>query len=284
MTPARGPRAWMTVALLTLVAALLTRGALAQGIYFVDYDYENSRDRFSLHRTDLDGGNRREVLHDMGLQPNYASLEIVGDRIYWINFNNQAMAATLDGALLGAIGAPDNQVYARLADTPINAAGTNTYFPGRLKTGQLGNILRGDFEYENPTVFVPTREFSPNVSIVLDEPSGHIYWAGAWGGGETGIIQRANLADGSDVRTLLEGFAQDDFTVDLALDVGRGKMYWANSSLFKIQRANLDGSNVEDVVTDTYAFSIALDLRPVPEPRACLLMMAACAAVLTRRR
>ena len=43
----------------------------------------------------------------------------------------------------------------------------------------------------------------------------------------------------------------------IALDVGRGKMYWTNAALAldgdgrtsKIQRANLDGSNVEDLIT-----------------------------------
>ena len=35
----------------------------------------------------------------------------------------------------------------------------------------------------------------------------------------------------------------------LALDVANGKMYWTDSFWHKIQRANLDGSNVEDVIT-----------------------------------
>ena len=35
----------------------------------------------------------------------------------------------------------------------------------------------------------------------------------------------------------------------IALDVGRGKMYWTDASTAKIQRANLDGSNVEDLIT-----------------------------------
>ena len=38
----------------------------------------------------------------------------------------------------------------------------------------------------------------------------------------------------------------------IALDVGRGKMYWTHLNRFptdKIRRANLDGSNVEDLIT-----------------------------------
>ena len=36
----------------------------------------------------------------------------------------------------------------------------------------------------------------------------------------------------------------------LALDVSAGKLYWADSSTDKIQRANLDGSEIEDLVTE----------------------------------
>ena len=35
----------------------------------------------------------------------------------------------------------------------------------------------------------------------------------------------------------------------IALDLSSGKMYWTDSGTRKIQRANLDGSGVEDLVT-----------------------------------
>ena len=47
----------------------------------------------------------------------------------------------------------------------------------------------------------------------------------------------------------------------IALDVSGGKMYWTDHGLAKIQRANLDGSNVENVVTGLSSpEGIALDL------------------------
>lgn len=45
----------------------------------------------------------------------------------------------------------------------------------------------------------------------------------------------------------------------IALDVQRKKMYWVNDMLDHIQRANLDGSDVEDLVT-SWTFSNALTL------------------------
>ena len=48
----------------------------------------------------------------------------------------------------------------------------------------------------------------------------------------------------------------------IALDVGRGKMYWTDSTTDKIKRANLDGSNVEDLITklESSLWYIALDV------------------------
>lgn len=50
--------------------------------------------------------------------------------------------------------------------------------------------------------------------------------------------------------------------VGIALDLAGGKMYWAASATHKIQRANLNGANVEDLVTSLGGFpsGIALDL------------------------
>ena len=252
--------------------------ATAAAMYFVDYDSElvpggGVRDRFSLHRANLDGSGRTEILHDMGPQPQYASMAVYDGRVYWRDFFGVTRAATTDGTPLGITEPPNAQVGAALFDRAIDSAGVHTYFPGDDDTGHKSGILRGDFEYENPVTLVPTRQFSPNLSIALDEPAGKIYWAGAWGGGATGLVQRANLADGSGVDTLLEGFAQDDFPVDLALDPAGGKLYIGNDSLFKIQRANLDGSGLEDLVTDTYVFALAID-PTVPEPGVVGLVLA----------
>ena len=62
----------------------------------------------------------------------------------------------------------------------------------------------------------------------------------------TNKIQRANL-DGSNVEDLITTGL--DWPNDIALDVGRGKMYWTDRRTDKIQRANLDGSQVEDLIT-----------------------------------
>ena len=113
-------------------------------------------------------------------------------------------------------------------------------------------------------------------SLALDVGQGKMYWAD----GNASRIQRANL-DGSQVETLVSAvdvdqnlrspvtFGTDNspFTfflgfrspfetednsmhpVGIALDVGRGKMYWTDENWDMVLRANLDGSQAEPLVT-----------------------------------
>ena len=86
--------------------------------------------------------------------------------------------------------------------------------------------------------------------IKLDIAGGKMYWIE----GRRQGIWRANL-DGSNVQNLVrfeERFITGaEHPRGLALDVAGKKMYWtyAKREKEKIQRANLDGSNVQDLVT-----------------------------------
>ena len=78
----------------------------------------------------------------------------------------------------------------------------------------------------------------PN-DIALDLVNNKMYWTDHG----TQSIRRANL-DGTTIEDLLTNAADGiDTPKGIALDVAGGKMYWAD--IFKIQRANLDGSTVE---------------------------------------
>jgi hypothetical protein len=91
--------------------------------------------------------------------------------------------------------------------------------------------------------------------IALDLTARRMYWTNVHG--QQGIF-RSRL-DGSDVETLVtSGLIAPS---GLALHVAGGKMYWTDLETGKIQRANLDGSGVEDLVTGlSEPFAIALDI------------------------
>ncbi len=89
--------------------------------------------------------------------------------------------------------------------------------------------------------------------IALDPGGGKMYWTdrGSISGGRK--IQRANL-DGTQVEDLVTWTGFNPIVhspTGLALDLDRGKMYWLDDGFgggrHNIQRANLDGTQVEDL-------------------------------------
>ena len=96
--------------------------------------------------------------------------------------------------------------------------------------------------------------------IALDLAAGKMYWP------DSIFIKRANL-DGS----AIQSFAVSSTTANplgIALDTVSGKVYWVDPYNKKIQRANFDGTGIEDLVTtglDT-PWGIALALPPSPPP------------------
>ena len=75
--------------------------------------------------------------------------------------------------------------------------------------------------------------------IAIDTSGGKIYWC------SESTIKRANL-DGTDIQLVTGGL---DAVTGIYLDVSGGKIYWMDHSQHKIQRADLDGADVEDIIT-----------------------------------
>lgn len=88
----------------------------------------------------------------------------------------------------------------------------------------------------------------------IEVDAGTIYWANA----DLGIFS-AEL-DGSNQTTIISG-GVSTFPVDIGIDFGGQKIYWTDGTTQRIQRANLDGSNIEDLVTGLGSpRGLALDL------------------------
>src|SRR5690606_32570463 len=76
---------------------------------------------------------------------------------------------------------------------------------------------------------------------------GYVYWADTRGSEFSGSIRRCRL-DGSGYETLVRDLTS---VSSLALDADAKKMYWSccgQKGLIVIQRANLDGTEIEDFV------------------------------------
>ena len=87
-------------------------------------------------------------------------------------------------------------------------------------------------------------------NIVLDFENGKMYWS------EWVNIRRSNL-DGTNSETLVTGLTRAN---GLDLDLENGKIYWTELGTQKIQRSNLDGSEIEDLLNSEQPISIALDV------------------------
>ena len=141
-----------------------------------------------------------------------------------------------------------------------------------LEVGNRDNRIRcANLDGTNIEDIVTGLEGWP-ISMALDVADGKMYWTQndpSWGDTNTkGKIRCANL-DGSNVEDLVIGLGN---MRAITLDVAVGKMYWThwtqiskspNRYRTKIQRANLDGTDIEDIVTGLEAGSshsqIALD-------------------------
>ena len=100
---------------------------------------------------------------------------------------------------------------------------------------------------------VASRGLDRPESLALDVNDGRIYWTD-WG---MGRIMRGNAAlDGTGVEAPVTGLRQP---TGLALDVAGGRMYWIDSGRGRIQRAKLDGTSVETLVTGVGAQDLVLN-------------------------
>ena len=116
---------------------------------------------------------------------------------------------------------------------------------------QSKQVLRSNFDGSNQEVLVPALPYQPR-SITLDKVNNLMYWTR---GGGNGAIIRARL-DGTNMEPVIsDGLSSPEA---ISVDPVEEKLYW--TELHGIRRANQDGSQIEDVLTDQGHFhGLALD-------------------------
>jgi hypothetical protein len=117
-------------------------------------------------------------------------------------------------------------------------------------TGVVFEIRRANLDGSGQEILVPNARAIVS-SITLDVVDGKMYWTNF--DGPYANIQRANLdGSGQEVIAGSSGMGVQgnlDATFGVALDVARGKMYWADYGSGDIRRANLDGTGQEILIT-----------------------------------
>ena len=121
--------------------------------------------------------------------------------------------------------------------------------------GNFGRIRSVHLDGTNLQTVV-SGAFAPT-AVDIDVPNQHLYWTDL----TNDKISRSNL-DGSSIVDLVTNVIDPS---GLSLDLGAGKMYWTTIDPFggTVQRANLDGTNVETLLTGLVGGAWAIEVNPV---------------------
>ena len=210
-----------------------------------------------IQRAANDGTNRQLLVNTQTGTSGGIALDVEGGKMYWTLWvgpdRSKIQRANLDGSNVEDVVTGLREPMAIALDT----AGEKMYWTDTWHS----KIRRANLDGSNVEDIVIDGLNSPH-GIALDVAAGKIYWTNY--GKE--LIQRANL-DGSNVEDLVSGL---HIPMGIALDVTAGKIYWVDQgrdnrsgdmNIGKIQRANLNGSNLEDLVEGLWSpYSIALDV------------------------
>ena len=210
--------------------------------------YWTDRGAGAVQRANLDGSNTETLVTGVRGTEGIV-LDVAGGKMYWTNgITYKIQRADLDGS--------NTETLVTGLETPVSialdVAGGKMYWTDR----GTHKIQRADLDGSNIETLVTGLE-TP-VSIALDVAGGKMYWT-AKKVGSRGVVKRANL-DGSTIETLVTIWNGWNDPFGIALDVDGGKMYWTGADTYAldegfvplrgvVQRANLDGSTIETLVT-----------------------------------
>ena len=199
-----------------------------------------------IQRANLDGSSVENLI-TTGIEPNGIALDVAAGKIYWTDdTNNKIQRANLDGSSI------ENLVTTGL-DKPD--AITLDPFRGKIYWTDWGTkkIQRANLDGSSIKDMVTTGLTFP-YGIALDPAAGKMYWTDA---SFPQRVQRAGY-----IEILVTGLGSVGEPTGIALDMTAGKMYWTRPGSSMIQRANLNGSSVENLITTglTNPERIALDV------------------------
>ncbi|MFH1417635.1 MAG: PEP-CTERM sorting domain-containing protein [Planctomycetota bacterium] len=178
------------------------------------------------------------------------AIDADGGKMYWTGFG-YVRRANLDGTAVETLINHFGDMTLGLA---LDSAG------GKMYWTEFSDVYRANLDGTDIEEFdISTGLYQ---DLTLDLLHGHVYISD-WGGNPAspGRVLRTNL-DGSGLTSILDGISRGP--VGIGVDPLAGHLYWARtdftSGLGGVQRANLDGTDTEDIVTGQNADPLTLDL------------------------
>lgn len=225
-------------------------------------------DNNAIRRANLDGTGAEAVLTGLGYSYGLA-LDVANGKMYWTEYGPGIVRrANLDGSDVENLVAPGGQLWGIKLDLDNRKM---YWVEGN------GTIRRANMDGSDVTVLLGSA-YSP-LDIALDLAAGRIYWTESHTGASVYRIRYANLSDGSGQTDLVSSGVISPHLMDI--DLINKRLYWTTYGSSSIQRVDLDGSNLQTIVTGlNVARGIAV--HSIPEP-VSLLLVGVGAAVLLRR-
>jgi len=192
-----------------------------------------------IHRAGADG--IRTLVSGAGAVAGIA-LDLADGKVYWAEKDAGAIRrAGLDGSNAENVLTGLSQPFAVAVDSAA----------GKLYWSQWGDETVHEANLDGSGDHVLLEDVGLTSCLSIEPDIRMLYWSEM----DSGLVQRIGL----DILTPLVG--NQDTAAGIALDLNKGKMYWAEGYTGIIHRADLNGSNVEDLVTGlTVPVGVALDL------------------------
>ena len=218
-------------------------------LYWIETDIDTLDSK--IMRSQLNGSQPEEVLTGLHAASDI-TLDLHNSKMYWIeNYAAKIQRANPDGSSI------ENIV------TGYNFPPGGGGFSMKCFNGKCEGIATPK---DGRPIKIPHEKLIDPNCIAIDYNANKIYWAN----GHLKNFQRSKF-DGSDIEDIYikelilpANIKMNQWLhpINIELDVDAGKIYWTDIYANKIQRANLDGSEPEDLITDIRSpYALALDLQ-----------------------
>ncbi len=210
----------------------------------------------NIRRANLDGSNIQTLYSGLS-SPAGIALDTASSRLYWTENPILLGANRIRSADMNGGGAIQNLVTTGTndpVDLQLDLAAGKIYWTD----GNNGEIRRANLDGSGAAVFLSG--LTRPQGLELDLGARMMYWASDGLFGAPDKIQRANLDGTVVVQDLVT--AGLSAPIGIELDLAAGKIYWSDYGASKIQSANLDGSNVQQVVSSGISMLIGVALGP----------------------
>ncbi len=204
-------------------------------IYWASANRWQAGERREILRANLDGTAVESIIATGIGRPTGIAVDERGEKIYWVESHRKILRANLDGSNPEDL---DIDGIGVVPDIEVDVESGKLYWIDRIH-----GLHRGNLNGTNVEVLIGNLDSIYGIGVV---PFGEtVYWTEVEGPHDT--IRVVNLNNGN-LETLIKR-ERSGWWHDLDLDNTNQKIYWVNQRKGLIQRANLDGSEVEMVVS-----------------------------------